>query len=121
MCLETVLKCFTADQPRTWLQWLHWAKYWYSTTYHETTGVTPIKVVVYGRKPLIITRFLQGETIVEADQRDSRGRDEALRWIKHHLLQAQERIKGQADRKRKKLSFTSEEWILLEVRIGHNR
>lgn len=87
-CLETYLRCFIADQPRTWLQWLPWAEYWYNTTYHVSTGVTPFEVV-YGRAPPTLLRFTIGETKVEAVARELQDRDEALRQLKAHLLRAQ--------------------------------
>lgn len=114
-CLETFLRCSIADRPRTWLQWLHWAEYWYNTSYHETTGVTPFEVV-YGRKPPVLTRYVQGETRVEAVHRDLLDRDEALRQLKHHLQRAQGRMKSKADSKRKERSFSIGEWVFLKLR-----
>lgn len=114
-CLEMFLRCFIADQPKTWLQWLHWTEFWYNTTYHETTGVTPFEVV-YGRKPPTITCYVQGETRVEVVQRDLVDRDEALRQLKYHLLQAQGRMKSQADSNRKEKSFNVGEWVFLKLR-----
>jgi hypothetical protein len=57
-CLETYLRCFITDQPKNWIVWLHWAEYWFNTSYHFSTGKTPFEVV-YGRPPPIITRWLQ--------------------------------------------------------------
>jgi hypothetical protein len=51
-CLETYLRCFIADQPKTWVHWIPWAEYWFNTTYHASTGQTPFEIV-YGRPPLL--------------------------------------------------------------------
>ncbi|MCI26772.1 Ty-3/Gypsy retrotransposon polyprotein, partial [Trifolium medium] len=77
-CLETYLRCFIADQPKNWVLWIHWAEFWFNTTFHASSEKTPFEVV-YGRQPPLLTRWLQGETRVEAVQRDLLDRDEALR------------------------------------------
>ncbi|MCH85041.1 hypothetical protein A2U01_0005882, partial [Trifolium medium] len=46
---------------------------------------TPFEIV-YGRPPPTLTRWLQGETRVEAVQRDLLDRDEALRQLRNQLL-----------------------------------
>jgi len=43
--LESYLRCFALDQPRTWSNWLFWAEFWYNTTYHVSIGKTPFEVV----------------------------------------------------------------------------
>ncbi|TYK23171.1 Ty3/gypsy retrotransposon protein [Cucumis melo var. makuwa] len=45
--VEAYLRCFCGEKPREWSQWLHWAEYWYNTTYHGSIGVTPFQAV-YG-------------------------------------------------------------------------
>ncbi|MDV3201053.1 MAG: hypothetical protein Q8877_02475 [Sweet potato little leaf phytoplasma] len=114
-CLETFLRCFIADQPRNWVHWLHWAEYWYSTSFHQSTGTTPFEAV-YGRKPPVITRFLKGETLVEAVQKELIDRDEALQQLKQHMLRAQNRMKSQADSRRQERSFDIGEWVFLKLR-----
>lgn len=114
-CLETYLRCFIADQPRTWIQWVHWAEYWYNTTFHESIGVTPFEIV-YGRKPPTLLRFAVGETKVEAVQQELLDRDEALRQLKGHLLRAQVRMKAQADKKRHDQKFEVGDWVFVKLR-----
>lgn len=87
-CLETYLRCFSADQPKTWVHWIHWAEFWFNSTFHSATQKTLFEVV-YGRKPPVITRWGLGETRVDAVQRELLDRDEALRQLKSHLLRAQ--------------------------------
>ena len=114
-CLETYLRCFIADQPRTWVTWIHWAEYWYNTTYHASTGKTPFEVV-YGRLPPRLTRWVQGETRVASVQQDLMDRDEALKQLKIQLVKAQERMKSQADKKRSDRSFMCGEWVFVKLR-----
>ncbi|KAL0444684.1 UNVERIFIED_CONTAM: hypothetical protein Slati_2191100 [Sesamum latifolium] len=44
-CLETYLLCFVSDEPRLWLKFLPLAEFWYSTSYHSSIGMTPIKAL----------------------------------------------------------------------------
>ncbi|MCI01776.1 RNA-directed DNA polymerase (Reverse transcriptase), partial [Trifolium medium] len=66
-------------------------------SYHITTGQTPFEIV-YGRAPPAITRWVQGETRVEAVQRELLDRDEAIRQLRAQLLRAQDRMKQQANK-----------------------
>ena len=54
-CLEMYLHCFTYDSPKAWSQLLSWAEYWYNTSYHHSSGMTPFKIV-YGRDPPTLTK-----------------------------------------------------------------
>jgi hypothetical protein len=119
-CLETYLRCFVADQPKTWVSWVHWAEFWFNTNYHAATERTPFEIV-YGRPPPLITRWLQGETRVEAVQRDLADRDEALRQLKSQLLRAQERMKEQADKRRTERSFVVGEWVFVKLRAHRQK
>jgi hypothetical protein len=113
-CLKTYFRCFITDQPKSWVQWLPWAEFWFNTTFHASTGSTPFELV-YGRKPPMITRLLQGETRVEAVQKELEERDEALKQLKAQLLRAQDCMKHFADEKRTDRSFQVGEWLFLKL------
>ncbi|XP_019435934.1 PREDICTED: uncharacterized protein LOC109342399 [Lupinus angustifolius] len=87
-----------------------WAELWYNTTYHGSTGKTPFEVV-YGRTPPPLVHFTQGETGVETVAVDLVDRDEALRQLKYHLVQAQQQMKKYANKKRIFLEFEVKEWV----------
>ncbi|MCH85656.1 hypothetical protein A2U01_0006505, partial [Trifolium medium] len=114
-CLETYLRCFITDQPKTWSHWISWAEYWFNTSYHAATGQTPYEIV-YGRVPPVITRWVQGETRVEAVQKELLDRDEALRQLREQLHRSQDRMKQLADKKRCDRSFEVGEWVFVKLR-----
>ncbi|KAJ9547856.1 LOW QUALITY PROTEIN: hypothetical protein OSB04_020399 [Centaurea solstitialis] len=108
----TYLRCFAAEQPKGWPQWISWAELWYNTTFHSSSGKTPFQIV-YGRAPPLLVRYTQGETRVAADLLD---RDEALVQLKHHLTRAQQQMKKYADKRRKEEEFKVGEWVFLKLR-----
>lgn len=62
-CLESYLRSFASEQPKTWSNWISWAKFWYNTTYHMSIGKTHFDVF-YGRQLSSLFRFLNNETKV---------------------------------------------------------
>jgi hypothetical protein len=46
-CLETYLRCFAFEKQHQWAQWLPLAEWWYNTSYHTATRMTPFEAV-YG-------------------------------------------------------------------------
>jgi hypothetical protein len=63
-CLETYLRCFSSEKKNQWAQWLPLAEWWYNTSYHTTTCMTPFEVV-YGHKPPSILSYLSGTSKVQ--------------------------------------------------------
>ncbi|PNX84743.1 Ty3/gypsy retrotransposon protein, partial [Trifolium pratense] len=114
-CLESYLRCFASDQPKSWTHWIPWAEYWYNSTYHVSIGKTPFEAV-YGRSPPNLLRFLSNETKVAAVAMELSDRDEALQQLKLHLLKAQEQMASYANKKRRDLSFEIGEWVFLKLR-----
>ena len=42
-CVDQYLRCFVHKQPRKWYSLLPRAKFWYNTTYHASTEMTPFQ------------------------------------------------------------------------------
>ncbi|KAD2805797.1 hypothetical protein E3N88_39174 [Mikania micrantha] len=113
-CLEAYLRCFVVDQPKAWAQWLPWAEFWYNSTFHSSTGVTPFEMV-YGRRPPTVFQYSQGEIRVEAVARDLKERDMILKTLKQHLANAQSAMKVKADKHRRELKFMVGEWVYVKL------
>jgi hypothetical protein len=64
-CLETYLRCFASEKQHQWAQWLPLAEWWYNTTYHTATRMTPFEAV-YGQKPPSVLSYLPGTSKVQA-------------------------------------------------------
>ena len=114
-CLEAYLRCFAVDQPRSWASWIPWAEFWYNTTFHGSTGVSPFEVV-YGRKPPSVVQFVPGEVRVPTVAIELQDRDEALKQLRSHLSHAQALMKTAADKKRREVHFTIGEWVYVKLK-----
>ncbi|KAL4578162.1 hypothetical protein LXL04_014281 [Taraxacum kok-saghyz] len=112
--LETYLRCFAAEQPKTWSFWLPWAEYWHNTSFHISTNTTPFETV-YGRPPPSILQFAPGEIQCEAVAREFVDRDEALKQLKYHLARSQERMKKSAYLHRRDENFDIGDWVFLKL------
>ena len=45
-CLEQYLRCFISQQPKKWTTYLPWAEYWYNTTHHISTKMSPFRLLM---------------------------------------------------------------------------
>ena len=51
-CLEGYLQCFVADKQIEWVKWLPLAEWWYNTSFHTSSKMTPF-MALYGYHPTI--------------------------------------------------------------------
>jgi hypothetical protein len=56
-CLETYLRCFASERQNQWAQWLPLVGWWYNTSYHTATCMTPFEAV-YGQNPPSVLSYL---------------------------------------------------------------
>ncbi|KAA0063300.1 Ty3/gypsy retrotransposon protein [Cucumis melo var. makuwa] len=113
--VEAYLRCFCREKPREWSQWLHWAEYWYNTTYHESIGISPFQAV-YGRLPPPLIQYGEMKTPNSTLDQQLRDRDVILGALKEHLRVAQERMKKFADLKRRDVEFQTGDFVFLKLR-----
>ena len=113
--LKTYLRCFCSEQPKTWIHFIPWAKYWYNTSYQEAAKCTPFEVV-YGRTLPSLARYIPRETAVEAVAQDLITRDEALKQLKFHLQRAQDRMLKFANHYRKPTEIKVGDEVYLKIR-----
>ncbi len=77
-CIEQYLRCFASQQPRKWYSFLPWAEFWYNTTYHSSTGMSPFQAL-YGRPPPTIPYYKEGFCPVNDVDHSLASRDALLR------------------------------------------
>jgi hypothetical protein len=56
--LQTHLRCFSSDKQHQWVQWLPLFEWWYNTSYHTNTKMTPYEAMFVQRSPTITTYLL---------------------------------------------------------------
>jgi hypothetical protein len=103
-CLETYLRCFASEKKNQWAQWLPLAEWWYNTSYHTTTRMTPFEAV-YGQKPPSVLSYLSVVSKVQAVDLTLTAREAILCTLKENLVMAQNCMKQQADQGRSKRQF----------------
>ncbi|KAM7473107.1 hypothetical protein LguiB_020350 [Lonicera macranthoides] len=113
-CLETFLRCMTSYKPTKWALWLHMAQWWYNTNYHTALKMTPFEAL-HGYKPPsgIFPQHNYGGVTIVTDFVKERADMQLV--IKDHLLQAQERTKMYADRKRTEREFEAGDFVYLRL------
>lgn len=113
-CLESYLRCMTSERPHLWSKWLPLAEYWYNTTFHTATQITPFEAV-YGRPPPVHLPYLPGESKVEVVAKSLQEREDMLLLLQFHLLRAQHRMKQNADLHRTERSFEIGDYVYVKL------
>jgi hypothetical protein len=113
-CLETYLRCFASENQNQWAQWLPLAEWWYNTSYHTTTRMTPFEVV-YGQNPPSVLSYLPGVSKVQVVDQNIIVREAIIRTLKDNLVMDQNRMKKQADQGRSERHFSEGDQVFLRL------
>jgi hypothetical protein len=111
-CLETYLRCFAYENKNQWAQWLPLVEWWYNTSYHTATRMTPFEAV-YGQKPPSVLSYLPGTSKVQAVDQTLTVREDILCNLKENLVMAQNCMKQQADQGRSERQFAEGDQVFL--------
>ncbi|KAF7116358.1 hypothetical protein RHSIM_RhsimUnG0031100 [Rhododendron simsii] len=90
--LHGMPRCLTGDRPKVWAHWLPLAEWWYNTTFHISTGITPYEAL-YGQSPLNYRHYIPGGTTIAAADGLLKDRETVLKLLKEHLISSQHRMK----------------------------
>lgn len=112
--LENYLRCFVGDRPHLWTKWLPLAEWWYNTTFHISTGLTPYEAL-YGQPPPSFIHYAPRGTLVAATERLLQDRETTLKLLKEHLTTSQHRMKQIADGHRTEREFMVGDWVYLRL------
>lgn len=115
ICLEAYLRCFTGRKPSSWSQWLPWSEYWYNTSHHSSTKLTPFKAL-YGRDPPKLLRFGDVPTANAEVEVMIQERDALLQELRDNLASAQARMQVFANKKRRDVEFKEGDRMFLKLR-----
>lgn len=113
--METYLRCFASDKPRSWAKFLAWAELSYNSSFHSAIKMTPFKAV-YGRDPPVLLRYENGSTVNAELEEQLKERNEMLRILRAHLNKAQQLMKMKADEHRREVIFNVGEMVFLKLR-----
>ena len=113
-CLEQYLRCLCSQHPKQWCHHLPWAEFWYNTTFHQSLGMTPFQAL-YGRPPPTLVNYMAGSAVVAEVEKELVARDELLRQLRGHLQRASNRMKQQADKKRRDCDYEVGDWVFLRL------
>ncbi|XP_019158364.1 PREDICTED: uncharacterized protein LOC109155092 [Ipomoea nil] len=116
--IEMYLRCLVSSYPNRWVDTLPWAEYCYNTSFHSSLKTTPFQMV-YGRAPPRLIPFEPGTTKVAAVDDLLQMRDEILTHARHHLQEAQVRMREQYDKHHKEVNFEPNQWVW--IRLQHYR
>ena len=113
--LETYLRCFAGEKPRTWSKFLQWAEFSYNSSFHSTIQMSPFKAL-YGREPLSLLRYESGSTNNAELEARLQERDGNLVLLNQQLLKAQQVMKAKVDDHRREVEFNVGDKVFLKLR-----
>jgi hypothetical protein len=113
-CLEGYLRCFVSDKQTQWFKWLPLAEWWYNTSFHTATKMTPF-MALYGYHPPSITSSLKEKSKVQAVEDHIENQQQVLQILKDNLTMAQNHMKQQADQHHSERSFEVGDWVFLRL------
>ena len=74
--------------------------------------------MVYGQPPSLHIPYVARDSLVEVVEtvdRSFKAREECIEMLKYHLNRAQQRMKSQADKRRRDKQFTAGDWVYVKL------
>lgn len=113
-CVQQYLRCFVNQRPKEWVKWLPWAEWWYNTSVHSSTKMTPFEAL-YGVPPPTLLQYVTG-TIQNAElDFQLRSREEIINLLRKNLLAAQGVMKQQYDKNHTPREFQVGDMVYLRL------
>jgi hypothetical protein len=94
--LEGYLHCFVFDKQTQWFKWLPFTEWWYNTSFHTATKMTPF-MALYVYHPPSITSSLKEKIMAQEVEDYIKNQQQVLQLIKDNLTMEQNPMKQQAD------------------------
>jgi hypothetical protein len=90
--LEGYLRCFVSDKKTQWFKWLPLAEWWYNTSFHTATKMTPF-MEFYGYRPPSINSSLKEKCKFQAVEYHIENQQQVLQILKNNLTMTHNRMK----------------------------
>jgi len=113
-CIEGYLRCMTGTIPAQWGRWLSSYEWWYNTNYHTFTRKTPYEIL-YGVVPPIHIPYTPKDSPVEVVDHYLTQREDMFKLIRSNLMQSQNRMAQQANKKRSERMFSEGDLVYLKL------
>lgn len=113
--METYLRCFASDKPKSWVQFLPWEEYSYNTSFHSSIRMSPF-IGVYGRDPPVLLKYETGSTSNAELEGQLIEWDETQKLLKEHLHRVQQMMKAKADASRRELVYEIGDLVFSKLR-----
>ena len=113
-CLEGYLRCIVSDKQTHWVKWLTLAEWWYNTSFHTATKMTPF-MELYGYHLPSITSSLRDQSKVQAVEEHIEHQQQFLQLLKDNVTLAHNQMKQQANQHHSERSFEVGDWVFLRL------
>ena len=110
--LEGYIRFFLSNKQTQSVKWLPLAEWWYNTSFHTATKMTPF-MALYGYHPPSITSSLREK--VQAMEDHIEHQQEVLQILKDNLNLAQNQMKQQAYQHHIERIFYVGDWVFLRL------
>jgi len=104
----------TGTIPAQWGRWLSSCEWWYNTNYHTSTKKTPYEIL-YGMAPPIHLPYTPKDSPLEVVDQHLTQREDMFKLIRNNLLQSQNRMTQQANKKRSERMFSEGDLVYLKL------
>ncbi|KAL4581633.1 hypothetical protein LXL04_006159 [Taraxacum kok-saghyz] len=98
-CLESYLRAFACDEPKSWHRYLYLAEFWYNTSFHSAIAMTPFKVM-YGRDATAIHDYTPSSNATASIDATLQEHQRLIDLLKEALTRSRQQMTKQANKHR---------------------